>query len=99
MADALVAPNVLRPHLVNWGDVVRHFIRSVEADAAAGGLAETTTLLERLLSYDDVQAALQVEADKAARGPVLEMHFRKDTTSLRLFTTICTLGTPQNITL
>ena len=27
------------------------------------------------------------------------MHFRKDDVSLRLFTTIATLGTPQDITL
>jgi hypothetical protein len=30
---------------------------------------------------------------------VLPMHFRKRDTSLRLFTTIATLGTPQDITL
>src|SRR5690348_10451423 len=33
LADALVAPDVLRPHLTNWAEVVRYFIRSVEADA------------------------------------------------------------------
>ena len=38
LADALVAPDVLRPYLTNWAEVVRHFIRSVEADAAADGL-------------------------------------------------------------
>ena len=37
LADALVAPDVLRPYLVNWAEVVRYFIRSVEADAAADG--------------------------------------------------------------
>src|SRR6266550_3507343 len=37
LADALVAPDVLRPYLVNWADVVRYFVRSVEADAAADG--------------------------------------------------------------
>src|SRR4051812_31738075 len=26
MADALVAPDVLRPHLVNWADVIRYFL-------------------------------------------------------------------------
>ena len=31
--------------------------------------------------------------------PVLPMHFRKGDTSLQLFTTIATLGTPQDITL
>ena len=46
LADALVAPDVLRPFLVNWADVVRYFIRSVEADAAADGTSETAALLE-----------------------------------------------------
>jgi hypothetical protein len=35
----------------------------------------------------------------ATDGPVLPMHFQKGGTSLRLFTTIATLGTPQDITL
>ena len=43
LADALVAPDVLRPFLVNWAEVVRYFIRSVEADAAADGSDETRT--------------------------------------------------------
>jgi hypothetical protein len=45
LADALVAPDVLRPFLVNWAEVVRYFIRSVEADAGADGTAETAALL------------------------------------------------------
>lgn len=99
LADALVAPDVLRPHLTNWTEVVRHFIRSVEADAAADGLIETTDLLERLMSYEGVRAALLPGSNDARTGPVLAMHFRKQDTSLRLFTTIATLGTPQDITL
>jgi hypothetical protein len=42
-----------------------------------------------------MSAAVPVAAD----GPVLPMHFQKDGTTLRLFTTIATLGTPQDITL
>lgn len=99
LADALVAPDVLRPHLTNWPEVVRHFIRSVEADAAADGLGETAALLERLMAYPGVRAALRPGAANQAAGPVLAMHFRKGDASLRLFTTIATLGTPQDITL
>lgn len=99
LADALVAPNVLRPYLTNWAEVVRHFIRSVEADAAADGLIETTALLERLMGYKGVRSALSVAPNKADSGPVLAMHFRKRDASLRLFTTIATLGTPQDVTL
>jgi len=99
LADALVAPDVLRPYLTNWAEVVRHFIRSVEADAAADGLVETTALLERLMAYKGVRAALSLAPGKADGGPVLAMQFRKRDTTLRLFTTIATLGTPQDITL
>ena len=99
LADALVAPDVLRPHLVNWAEVVRHFIRSIEADAQADGLIETTALLDRLMSYKGVRTALSQGSNGADTGPVVAMHFRKRDTSLRLFTTIATLGTPQDITL
>ncbi len=99
LADALVAPDVLRPHLVNWVEVVGYFIRSVEADAAADGTAETAALLKRLLSYESVQAAVNAPPAELAISPVLPMHFRKDKIELQLFTTIATLGIPQDITL
>jgi transcriptional regulator with XRE-family HTH domain len=99
LADALVAPDLLRPHLVNWADVVRFFVRSVEADAAADGAPETAALLERLLAYEGVRAALSATLPELATTPVLPMHFHKGNTELRLFTTIATLGTPQDITL
>jgi transcriptional regulator with XRE-family HTH domain len=99
LADALVAPDVLRPHLVNWAEVVRYFVRSVEADAAADGTPETAALHERLIAYQGVREALTAAPTEAAVTPVLAMHFRKGGTSVRLFTTIATLGTPQDITL
>ena len=99
LADALVAPDVLRPHLANWAEVVRYFLRSVEADAIADGTAETAALLQRLLGYEGVRSALVPAAPVAVEGPVLPMHFRKGDAVLRLFTTIATLGTPQDITL
>lgn len=99
LADALAAPDVLRPFLVNWAEVVRYFVRSVEADAAADGAPETAALLQRLLGYDGVRAAVRAPASDVANGPVLPMHFRKSGISLQLFTTIATLGTPRDITL
>jgi transcriptional regulator with XRE-family HTH domain len=99
LADALVAPDLLRPHLANWADVVRYFLRTVEADAAADGAAETAALLERLLSYNGVRSVTAAATAHAAEGAVLPMHFQKDGTQLSLFTTIATLGTPQDITL
>ena len=60
LADALVgARRAAAAISLNWAEVVRYFIRSVEADAAADGTAETAALLDRLLAYDGVRAALR----------------------------------------
>ena len=69
LADALVGPDVLRPFLVNWEDVVRYFMRSVEADAAADGTAETDALLDRLLAYPGVDAVVKRHEPGARAGP------------------------------
>ena len=99
LADALVGPDVLRPFLANWAVVVRYFIRSIEADAIADGTPETAALLERLLSYEGVRPLLKAAVARPGVDPVLTMHFRKADASLELFTTIATLGTPQDVTL
>lgn len=99
LADALVAPGVLRPYLTNWAEVAGYFVRSVEADAAADGTSATAELLKRLLAYDGVEAALAAPPAGPASGPVLPMLFRKGDVDLKLFTTIATLGTPQDVTL
>ncbi|MBV8652785.1 MAG: helix-turn-helix transcriptional regulator [Alphaproteobacteria bacterium] len=98
LADALVAPDVLRPFLTNWAEIVRYFIRSVEADAASDGMPQTAALLDRLLAYKGVRSALRAAAEPPT-SPVLPMYFKKGEISLRLFTTITTLGTPQDVTL
>lgn len=99
LADALVAPDVLRRHLENWAEVVRYFLHSVEADAVADGTAGTGALLERLLGYEGVSAVREAGEGPSFAGPVLPMLFRKGETRLALFTTIATLGTPQDVTL
>ena len=98
LADALVAPDVLRPYLVNWAEVVRYFIRSVEADAAADGTAETSGAARAAAGLRWRAGAAEAGRDRGRGGAVLPMHFRKGEVALRLFTTIATLGTPQDIT-
>jgi len=114
LADALVGPDVLRPHLTNWPEVVAYFVRSVEADAATDGTAETLALRDRLLSYPDVQASLvqsslvqpsliqpslATPSAEATGAPVLPMRFAKGGVSLELFTTLTTLGMSLDVTL
>jgi transcriptional regulator with XRE-family HTH domain len=99
LADALVAPDVLRPFLVNWPDVVGYFVRTIEADAAGDGTPETAALLQRLLGYSGVERVMKRLRLEPTSGPVLPVRFQKGEVSLALFTTIATLGTPQDITL
>ncbi len=99
LADALVSPEGLRPYIVNWEEVALYFLRGVQADAAADGTPETAALLKRLLAYPGLPALSQAPVLEEPPGPVLAIHFRKGETSLRLFTTIASLGTPQDVTL
>ena len=99
LAVALLAPEGLRPFIVNWQEVALHFIRGVEADAHADGMPETAGLLDRLLALPDVPALSDLMAPEEGQSPVLPIHFQRDGTSLRLFTTIATLGTPRDVTL
>jgi len=98
IAEWLLSPDGLRPFLVNWQDVAIYFLRGVQADAIADGTQETADLLQRLLAYPGIPALSHVPALEELPSPVLAMHFRKGQTALRLFTTIATLGTPQDVT-
>lgn len=98
LADALLSPAVLRPFVVNWEEVALHFLRGVQADAIADGSAESSSLLARLLSYEGLPELLQSAALEETPRPLLPIEMRKSGLSLHFFTTIATLGTPQDIT-
>jgi transcriptional regulator with XRE-family HTH domain len=99
LAIALVSPDGLRPFIVNWQEVALYFLRGVQADAIADGTAETAVLLEQLLAMPGVPTLSQLLPPDDVQAPVLVIHFRRAETSLRLFTTIATLGTPHDVTL
>ena len=98
LADALLAPDALRPLIANWREVALHFLRGVRADALADGTEETAALLERLLRYADAPRIWDIPEIDNIPEPVLSIHFRKGDTDLKLFTTLATLGTPQDVT-
>jgi transcriptional regulator with XRE-family HTH domain len=98
LADALMSPDGLRPFIANWPEVALYFVRSVHADALSDGTSETAALLKRLLAYPDAPPISQIPDVGRSQEPVLAIHFATATTSLRLFTTLATLGTPQHIT-
>jgi len=84
---------------VNWEEVVLYFLRDVQADAVADGTAETAALLRQLLAVPGAPGLSQFVPPDERQAPVLVIHFRRGETSLRLFTTVATLGTPHDVTL
>jgi transcriptional regulator with XRE-family HTH domain len=98
LADALLSPAILRPFVVNWKEVALHFIRGVQADAVVDGSPQSSALLARLLSYDGLVELSRSAAIEDPSLPLLPIHMRKGDVSLHFFTTIATLGTPQDIT-
>jgi hypothetical protein len=99
LAIALMSPDGLRPVIANWQEVAVHFLRGVQADANADGTQETLALLTQLLALPDVASLPEVIPPEEEYPPVLPIHFRRGETSLHLFTTIATLGTPRDVTL
>jgi transcriptional regulator with XRE-family HTH domain len=97
--EAIVAPGGLRPLIVNWEEVTTYLLRGLHADAMIDGAAETRALLDKLLAYPDVPRLWQTPKMDEAQAPVLPLHLKKDGVELKLFTTIATLGTPQDATL
>jgi transcriptional regulator with XRE-family HTH domain len=98
LAVALMSPDGLRPLIVNWEEVAAHFLRGVQNDARSDGSTESVALLKRLSDLAETVPA-DISLPHEGSFPVLPIHFQRCETSLRMFTTIATLGTPRDITL
>jgi transcriptional regulator with XRE-family HTH domain len=99
LAIALMSSDGLRTVIANWPEVALHFLRGVQVDANADGTQETRALLTKLLALPDVATLTEAMSLEEEHPPVLPIHFRRGETSVRLFTTIATLGTPRDVTL
>jgi transcriptional regulator with XRE-family HTH domain len=93
-------PELARPFIVNWEDAGGALIDRIHREALGGVRDEgTTELLEAVFEYPDIPARWRRPRLGSAPVPVLPVEFRKDGLSFRYFSTISTLGTPQDVTL
>jgi hypothetical protein len=95
----LFDPNGFRPHVVNWDEVAREMLARVHREALWSGDPATSRLLDELLAAPGVPRGWRepdVEATPALMVPVV---LRLGGATVRLFTTLTTLGAPQDITL
>jgi transcriptional regulator with XRE-family HTH domain len=93
-------PRGLRPYITNWEVLAGPLIQQIHREAVGGIPDEgTRRLLDELLAYPDVPTRWRIPDPKAQSMPLLALALRKDSLALRFFTTIATIGTPQDITL
>jgi len=93
-------PRGMRPYIVNWEATAAGLIQWLHRDLARGlGDAETSRLLEELLSYPDVPQKWRTLDLDAAPVPFLGVELRRGNTHLTFFSTLTTLGVPYDITL
>ena len=92
-------PRGARRWIVNWDEVARHLLGRAEREMGAVSDDETATaLLAELRGLAGLSLQRQTAPLEAA-DLLLPIHIRKDDLELRLFSTIMTLGTPQDVTL
>jgi hypothetical protein len=93
-------PQGLRPCIADWEALAGPLLQQIHREAV-GGLPDegTRRLLEEVLAYPGVPARWRVPDPGAHSAPVLPLALRKGDLAARFFTTIATLGTPQDVTL
>lgn len=96
----LLHPEGLRPYVVNWEQVAQALMsRLYRASNAPGTDEETEKLLEEFLSYPEVRRCWNAPIPETTLEILTPIHLKKEDLELKLFTSITSLGTPQDITL
>ncbi|MEE8147379.1 MAG: helix-turn-helix transcriptional regulator [Longimicrobiales bacterium] len=96
----LFDPQGLRPYVSNWHEVARVMVDRIHRESATGLEGdETRELLEDLLAYPGVPERWASPDLEQPLDLLIPIRFRKDEMELNFFTTITTLGTPQDVTL
>ena len=93
-------PRGLRQFIVNWEEVSRQLVLRAHRELAGPGEDDqSATLLTEIHQYPDVPERPIATPPSTIADLVLPVHLRKDGIDIRTFSTIMTLGTPQDVTL
>lgn len=90
-------PALLRPFVVDWERVAEALIQRVHREAVGGVPDET--LIDTLLAYPGVPARWSSPRAESPAVPIIPVSFARDDRRFNYFSTVTTLGTPQDITL
>ena len=96
----ILDPKALRSRIANWEEVARYLVSTTYAEIlAAGGEPKALAFIEEIMAYPDVPASFRKLRFEDRPAPMLTVDYLVGGKALSVFTTIATLGTPQDITL
>jgi transcriptional regulator with XRE-family HTH domain len=96
----LLDPKALRAKVSNWEEVARYLVSTTYAEILAdGGEPKALAFIEEIMSFPDVPASFRKLRFEERPPPVLTIDYLVGGKALSVFSTIATLGTPQDITL
>jgi transcriptional regulator with XRE-family HTH domain len=96
----MLDPAGLRPFVANWRDAAGALLARVHREAVGGVLDPATRrVLDEVLRFPDVPERWQAAARAAPALPVVPVVFEKGGRTFRYFSTVTTLGTPQDVAL
>jgi len=96
----LFHPEGLRPFIENWNDLAARLILRVHREAAANPSDEVMkALLEEFLAYPGVPSRWLVSNIEKPPEPFLTIDYHRGDLKIRLFSSIATFGTAQDLTL
>jgi hypothetical protein len=91
-------PKGLRPFVENWEAIAAHIIQRVHRAVLDNPSDETMKcFLEELLNYPAVPSRWRVLDLDDSPPPFLTINYRWNNSTLRLFSTFTTFGTPQDV--
>lgn len=94
----LFHPEGLRPFIDNWEHVAARLIQRVHREVAADPSDVTMKrLLDELLSYPAVPSRWRMQDLDGTSPPFLTIDYRRGRSALRMFSTLTTFGTAQDI--
>jgi hypothetical protein len=93
----MFAPDGLRPFVRNWEEIAEALIQRVHREAVGGFPdTETVALLEHALACPGVPSEWRTPDFRTPPLPVVPVEWEKDRLALSYFSTVTTLGTPQD---
>jgi transcriptional regulator with XRE-family HTH domain len=96
----MFSPDGVRPYVRNWDAVAGALVQRVHREAVGGVKDDATAaLLEEILGYPGVPPRLRTPDLSTPLLPIVPIHFEKRGKRWDYFSTVTTLGTPQDVTL